>query len=68
MLDDEHRVAQIAQALQRGEQAVVVALVQADARFVQNIEHADERRADLRGQPDALRLAAATACRSRGRA
>ena len=33
--------------------------MQADARLVQNIKHADERRADLRGEPDALRLAAA---------
>ena len=45
--------------LQRGEQPVVVALVQADARLVQNVKHADQPRADLRGQPDALRLAAA---------
>ena len=59
MLDDENRVAQIAQAFKRGEQAVVVALVQADAGFIQNIKHAHERRADLRGEPDALRLAAA---------
>ena len=59
VLDHEHGVAEVAQALERGQQAVVVALVQADARLVQNVEHADEPRADLRGQPDALRLAAA---------
>jgi len=52
-------VAEVAQALERGEQTVVVALVQADARLVQNVKHADEPRANLRGQPDALRLAAA---------
>ena len=33
--------------------------MQADARFVQNVQHADQRRANLRGQPDALGLAAA---------
>ena len=59
VFDDKHGVAQIAQAFERVQQPVVVALVQADARLVQNIEHADERRADLRGEPDALRLAAA---------
>ena len=41
------------------QQAVVVALVQADARLVQDVEHAHQARADLRGQADALRLAAA---------
>ena len=66
MLDHQHGVAQVAQTLERGEQPVVVALVQADARFIQHIQHADERRADLRGQADALRLAAAKACCSRG--
>ena len=58
VLDDEHRVAEIAQPLQRLEQARVVALVQADRRLVEDVEHADQARADLRRQPDALRLAA----------
>ena len=40
------------------EQARVVALVQADRRLVEDVEHADQRAADLRRQPDALRLAA----------
>ena len=40
------------------QQTVIVALMQADARLVQNVKHADERRADLRREPDALRLAA----------
>ena len=39
-------------------QLCVVALVQADARLIENVEHAHERGADLRGQPDALRFAA----------
>ena len=58
VLDDDDRVAQVAQALQRVDQPPVVALVQADAGLVEDVEHADERRADLRGQADALRLAA----------
>ena len=44
--------------LQRADQAVVVALVQADRRFVEHVHHAGQARADLRRQPDALRLAA----------
>ena len=58
VLDDQHRVAQVAHALQRLDQAGVVARVQADARLVQHVQHADQARADLRRQPDALRLAA----------
>ncbi len=33
--------------------------MQADARLIQYVKHADEARADLGGQPDALGLAAA---------
>ena len=64
VLDDDHGVAEIAQARQRREQLAVVALVQADRRLVEHVEHAGEVRADLRGQPDALPFAA----RQRGRA
>ena len=53
-----HGVAEIAQAAQRDEQAVVVALVQADAGFIEHIEHAREAGADLAGEADALALAA----------
>ena len=58
VLDDDQRVAEIAQALQRVDQAGVVALVQADARLVEDVEHAHQAGADLRRQADALRLAA----------
>jgi hypothetical protein len=37
---------------------VVVALVQADRGLVEDVEHAGEARADLRGEADALALAA----------
>ena len=40
------------------DQAVVVALVQADAGFVQHIHHASQTRTNLRGQAYALRLSA----------
>ena len=58
MLDHENRVAEVAQALQAFQQAGVVALVQADGRFVQHIEDAGQARADLRRQSDTLALAA----------
>ena len=44
--------------LQRLQQPGVVALVQADGGLVQHVEHAGQPRADLRGEPDALALAA----------
>ena len=40
------------------EQLPVVALVQADRRLVEDVEHAGQVRADLRRQPDALPFAA----------
>ena len=53
-----HRVAQIAQALERAQQARVVALMQADRGLVEDVGDADQPGADLAGQADALRLAA----------
>ena len=58
VLHHQHRIPQIAQTLERREQLVVVALVQADARLVEDIQHARQRGADLRRQPDALTFAA----------
>ena len=58
-LDHQHGVAEVAQALQGRDQPLVVALVQADRRLVEAVEHAHvERGADLGRQPDPLRLAA----------
>ena len=58
MLDDEDGVAEVAQVLERGDQPLVVALVQADGRLVEHVEHAAQARADLRGEADALAFAA----------
>ncbi len=58
-----HRVAEVAQTPERLEQAVVVPLVQADARLVEDVEHSDQPRADLGGQPDPLGLAAGEGAR-----
>src|SRR6516162_3742213 len=64
VLHHEYRVAQVAQALQRLQQALVITGVQANARFVQHVEYTPQLGADLRGQPDTLALAAGE--RSRG--
>ena len=58
VLDHQHGVAEVAQPLQRVEQPRVVALVQADRRLVEHVEHAGEAASDLRGEADALALAA----------
>ena len=68
VLDDEQRVAQVAELLQRAEQPRVVARVQADRRFVEHVQHAAQAAADLAGQANALRLAAGERRRRRGRA
>ena len=54
VLHHDDRVAQVPQPPQRGDEPVVVALVQADARLVQHVKHPRQPGADLRGQPDAL--------------
>ena len=58
VLDDDERVAEVAQPGEGLDQPVVVALVQPDARLVEHVEHADQAGADLGGEPDALGLAA----------
>ena len=58
MLDNDDGVAQIPQPGQRLDQPVVVTLVQTDRRLVKNVQNTHQTRADLCGQPDALRLAA----------
>ena len=58
VLDHDQGVAQVAQPEQRVDQAAVVALVEADRRLVEDVEHAHQLRTDLRRQADALRLAA----------
>ena len=58
VLDDHDGVAEIAQARERREERAVVALVQADRRLVEDVEHAGQVRADLRREADALAFAA----------
>ncbi len=58
VLHHQHGVAEIAKTFQRFQELLVVALMQADGRLVQNIQHARQPRTDLRGKPDALAFAA----------
>mgnify|MGYP001020185006 CR=1 FL=1 len=58
VFDHQHAVAQIAQVLERGDEAVVVALVQSDGRLIEHIHHARQATADLRSQANTLRFAA----------
>ena len=58
VLDDQHGVAEVAQFFEGLDQAVVVALVQADGGLVEHVKNAAQARADLRGQADALAFAA----------
>ena len=67
VFDHDQCVAEVAESDECLDEAAVVALVQADARFVEHIEHAGQARPDLRGQPDALRLAAGQRRRARDR-
>src|SRR6202008_3387781 len=57
VLDHDDRVAEGAQALERLDQAGVVALVQADGGLIEHVHHAGEAGTDLAREPDALRFA-----------
>jgi hypothetical protein len=58
VLDDHDAIALVAQGEQAREQPVVVAGVQSDRGLVEDVEHTDQARADLRREADALCLAA----------
>ncbi len=58
VLDDDDRVPEVAQPLERVDQLVVVALVQADRGLVEDVEDADELAPDLGREAEPLRLAA----------
>ena len=58
MFDDDHSITEIAQAFEGFEQAVIILLVQSNARFIQHIEHPRQAGTNLRGKADALAFAA----------
>src|SRR5215471_3023823 len=59
VLNHQHGIAEITQAFQSPEQTIVVALMQANARFVEDVKHTDKTGANLSRQPDTLRFATA---------
>ena len=58
VLDHDHGVAEVPQPSERVDQLLVVALVEPDRGLVEDVKDAHERRADLGGEPDPLRLTA----------
>ncbi len=58
VLDDQNRVAEVAQRFEDVDQALGVARMQTDRRLVEHVERADEMRAERRGELDALGFAA----------
>ena len=58
MFNDDNGIAKVAQPLEGFKQAVIVALVQADAWFIKHIKYAGKAAANLARQPDALAFAA----------
>ena len=58
VLDDKNRVPQIAQTAQRIEKLVVIPLMKADGRLIENVENAHEAGANLGCKPDSLAFAA----------
>ena len=58
MFDHDYGIAQVAQLTEGAQQPVIVALMQSDRGFVENIKHAGQAGADLAGKADTLRFAA----------
>ena len=58
VFDDDDGVPDVAHSLEGREQALVVALVQPDRRFVEDVDDAGQLGADLTREADALRFAA----------
>ena len=57
MLDHQHGVAEVTQAFQGLQQAVIITLMQPDGWFIQHIQNPGEAGADLRCQADTLGFA-----------
>ena len=58
VLDDDQRVARIAQPLHHADDALHVARMQPDRRLIQHEQRVDQRRAERRRQIDPLHFAA----------
>ena len=64
VLDYDHGVANVAQALECGDHFDVVLGMEPNARLVEDVEHSHQARADLRGEADALRFTSGKRARS----
>ena len=58
VLDNKHGVPVVAQGAQRFFEQTDILRMEADAWFIENVGHVGERRVDIFGDLDALRLAA----------
>ncbi|GAR06636.1 hypothetical protein NGUA03_01766 [Salmonella enterica] len=58
VLDHNHGITQITQMDERAQQTFVIALMQTNRRFIQDVHHADQTRADLARQANTLGFAA----------
>ena len=58
VLHHEHGIAEIPQVGQRAQEALVVALMQADGRFVEDVHHTHQAGTNLARQANTLRLTA----------
>src|SRR5437899_2055923 len=58
VLDNQYGVAEIAQRRQRIEQTAIVARMQTNRRFVENVKHSAKLRSNLRRQTNALAFSA----------
>src|SRR5699024_12343299 len=63
VLDHDEGVAEVLEFVERFDQPTVVALVQTDRGLVEDVEDADQSRAALSGQADALGLTAGECAR-----
>jgi hypothetical protein len=64
MLDDNKRITKITQPQQRIEEFAIITLMQTNARFIENIHHANQPGANLRSEADALCFATRKSWRS----
>src|SRR4030043_115996 len=64
MLNDENRIAQVAQTLHGLDKSIVIGGMQADGRLIADIEHAHQAAANLGGKADTLGLSTAQGHRS----
>ena len=56
MFDDEQRVARTLELIERQQQGLAVGRMQPGGRFIEHVNHAEEIRADLCGQSQALQF------------